>query len=263
MNQQRVVHEAVLLADGSVLVLGGEGLQSAEIWDGTWRRTGGANHRRDEFEMLTLPDGRVMIAGGESPIVEVLLPDVDTGLPSQPRHPHVNLYGDGLMLFRWMPPLASGGLQITEYVVTIEPGSIERFADSGTMKIAESDLTPGIVYTFSLRAENALGSSDPSASSNGAVYSERPSPPVSVIAVAGDSSATVSWSAPMRPGEFPITSYTVVVMPDQDVIEVPGDTTEVAVSELVNGVAYTFEVKTHSLAGTSDHSAPSNTVVPR
>ncbi len=81
--QPRCGHAAVPLADGRILVAGGftrgtivawaqlQGetrLRDTEVWDpktGTWSATGPLNRARAQAAMLTLPDGRVLIAGGE------------------------------------------------------------------------------------------------------------------------------------------------------------------------------------------------------
>lgn len=80
----RCGHAAVSLADGRVLVAGGfaggsivawaqlQGetrRQETEIWDrktDTWSATGSLNRTRAQASMLALPDGRVLIAGGEA-----------------------------------------------------------------------------------------------------------------------------------------------------------------------------------------------------
>ncbi len=65
-------HEAVLMADGRVLVVGGVGtgwtfLASAEIYDPATARftaTGSMRELRESHVAVRLPDGRVLVAGG-------------------------------------------------------------------------------------------------------------------------------------------------------------------------------------------------------
>jgi hypothetical protein len=79
MSVGRASHRAVLLASGNVLVAGGEALalgvaqahNTAEIYSpatGTWRNATTLPIARDEFSMVTLPSGLVLLSGGISPV---------------------------------------------------------------------------------------------------------------------------------------------------------------------------------------------------
>jgi N-acetylneuraminic acid mutarotase len=75
----RIYHTATLLRDGRVLVVGGgdraalgtgeEFVAGAEIYNpaaGTWTPTGGLNTGREFHTATLLPDGRVLVAGGDT-----------------------------------------------------------------------------------------------------------------------------------------------------------------------------------------------------
>ncbi len=75
MNYTRMYHSATLLADGRVLVAGGQGTTGyvyiAEIYDPateTWSTTGSMNFKHKEHAAALLPDGRVLVAGGQGEV---------------------------------------------------------------------------------------------------------------------------------------------------------------------------------------------------
>jgi uncharacterized repeat protein (TIGR01451 family) len=98
-----------------------------------------------------------------------------------------------------------------------------------------------------------------------------PGAPLDVVAVAGNSQATVSWS-PAQVAQ-PVTSYTVrnsfisVGAPLADIVvnPAPGSIyppTSLVIPGLINGVSYAFEVSATNGNGTSAFSAQSNTITP-
>jgi len=93
-----------------------------------------------------------------------------------------------------------------------------------------------------------------------AAKAAKPGPPTAVNAMAGDASATISWSPPLSDGGSPITGYTVTSSTG------PGCSTTGATSCTVNGlanaVAVSFTVTATNVAGTSKASAPSASIMP-
>ncbi len=132
LNRRRIGHTATLLADGRVLVTGGntqgEGApagisRSAEIWDpasGSFRRLAQPMTAGRVYHSATrLPDGKVLIVGGHSadgepPLAELFDPATETfavvaspGLPSRALHAAVAL-ADGDVLRRSPKCCATG-----------------------------------------------------------------------------------------------------------------------------------------------------------
>ena len=85
MTTARSNHTATLLPDGKVLIAGGDGLASAELFDpatGTFSRTGDMAVARRGHTATLLADGRVLIAGGGpagEPVARAELYDYSTG----------------------------------------------------------------------------------------------------------------------------------------------------------------------------------------
>ena len=90
-------------------------------------------------------------------------------------------------------------------------------------------------------------------------YEVAPNAPTGVNAVAGVTSAAVSWTAPV--GGTQVGSYTVTPSPSGTPVTVDGSTTTTTVSGLTAGVLYTFTVSSTNPGG-STSSAPSASVLP-
>ena len=80
------------------------------------------------------------------------------------------------------------------------------------------------------------------------------------IATAGNTQASVSFSAPANNGGTAITGYTVTSSPDAH--SVYGTSSPLPVMGLTNGVAYTFTVRATNSVGTSAASGASNSITP-
>ena len=119
--------------------------------------------------------------------------------------------------------------------------------------------------------DNVSGSTPASGESWSAAYSSAgasillsgglPAVPTSVVAIAGNASALVSWSAPSSNGGSPISGFTVTA---SDGIHTCTSTVALSctVSGLANGTTYTFSVRATNAAGTGPASLPSAAVTP-
>ena len=88
-----------------------------------------------------------------------------------------------------------------------------------------------------------------------------PGAPTAATATAGDTQATVSFTAPAFNGGATITGYTVTSNPGG--LTGTGANSPITVTGLTNGVAYTFTVTATNSAGTGSASSASNSVTPK
>lgn len=94
-------------------------------------------------------------------------------------------------------------------------------------------------------------------------HPQAPSAPREVTAVAGNASATVSWTAPESEGSYPISTYSVTSTPGGKTCLVTAPTVTCEVTGLTNATSYTFTAAALNGSGWSVESAPSNAVTPR
>jgi alpha-tubulin suppressor-like RCC1 family protein len=168
--------------------------------------------------------------------------------------------GIGQAVVSFAAPLDDGGSPITTYTVMATPGGMT--ASGAGSPITVTGLTFGTSYTFTVVANNAIGTGASSAPSLAASTVTVPSSPTGVSAVASSAQATVSFIAPSNGGSG-ITGYTVTSNPAGGGDANAGSTaTSHSVLGLTNGVAYTFTVTATNAVGVSGTSAASNSVTP-
>ena len=177
--------------------------------------------------------------------------------------------GGGQATVTWSAPASNGGTAITSYTVQRQKCTPTPCASDGSSSSVSSSTTSfnatglalNTLYRWVVTANNAMGAG-PSANSNQISFGV-PSAPTGVTAVRGNSSATVSWTAPASDGGSPITQYVVTGTPG-GTATVTGSppATSVVVGSLANGTSYTFTVHATNANGNSAESAASNAVVP-
>jgi hypothetical protein len=158
--------------------------------------------------------------------------------------------------------IASTQEQCFDDSVTLQPGEVCRIA-----VMFEPTQTGAVVATVSFTTSPALGGAH-QVTVGGTGLALPPGPPApavagapqSVVAVAGDGSATLTWSPPVSSGSFPVTSYRATSRPGGATCLV--SVTECRVGGLTNGTTYTFVVEALTGAGWGTASAASNSVTP-
>ena len=89
-----------------------------------------------------------------------------------------------------------------------------------------------------------------------------PGAPINATASAGDTQATISWTAPTNDGGSAITGYTVTASSGGGTCTVAIPPLTCTVMGVANGTPYTFTVVATNTLGDSPASAPSNSVTP-
>jgi len=153
---------------------------------------------------------------------------------------------------------SDGGLPITGYTVTSNPGSFTGTGASSPIDVI--GLTNGTSYTFTLHATNANGDGPESDPSNPVTPCTVPGAPTGVVATGDNALAIVAFTAPVDDGGAAITGYTVTSTPGS--ITASGASSPIIVTSLTNGTSYTFTVHATNAAGNGPESAPSNSVTP-
>ncbi|GGK07125.1 hypothetical protein GCM10010123_41170 [Pilimelia anulata] len=172
---------------------------------------------------------------------------------------------------RWTAPADTGGVPLTGYEIRVftagNPNPVRVVDAAGTATSAViSPLPNGVSHTFVVLARNARVTGPASAPSNAVVPQVGPpSAPTLTSAVRGSTTATVRWTAPASDGGVAIGGYYVRAFQGATVVKtmrVTAATRGARVTGLVNGRAYTFDVRAFNTVGVGAASARSAVVIP-
>jgi hypothetical protein len=176
-------------------------------------------------------------------------------------------------------PANNGGATITSYtaIAYLYPsgtsaGITGTLNQAGNGIITVTGLSPSTSYTFKVKATNSVGDSNLSgATSNittdaATVLTVPPTPTIGAAISTGQTTATVSFTAPYLYGAYAITSYTAIayLYPSGTSAGITGSVVEsggwgsINISGLTSGTSYTFKVKATNATGDSNLSADSN-----
>ncbi len=179
--------------------------------------------------------------------------------------------GDASALVTWTAPAGDGGTPITGFSIQPFIGSVATGSPTILAGVAASSgtvngLTNGTSYSFQVSAVNAVGTGSASGSSNTVTPATTPGAPTIGTATRGNTTATVTWTAPADNGGAAITGYRVqpFIAGVADGVAQPAaaGTGSLVVTGLTNGVEYTFQVTAANSVGAGSPSAASNPVTP-
>ncbi|MFM7248631.1 MAG: ELWxxDGT repeat protein [Planctomycetaceae bacterium] len=195
------------------------------------------------------------------------VPSKPAGAPSLVRA----VRGDGQVTLSWKAPLSTGGSPIVDYQVqssTDGGASWTTVADgvSAALSTTVTGLANGVARSFRVAAVNSVGAGAMSLRTPPVIPAGRASAPADLVAVRGNRSVTLSWTAPVSNG-LPITDYVVQASTD-------GGTTwktapdrvsplpSARIAGLANGTPYAFRVTAITGVGAGFAGAASAPVVP-
>jgi uncharacterized repeat protein (TIGR02543 family) len=192
-------------------------------------------------------------------------------VPSAPTNVEVTP-GTGQVTVSWNEAVSNGS-PVTSYQVQAfdsdgnpVTGAICTANAPDTTCDVSTNLAVGSNYTFKVTAMSAAGSSLASSASTAVAVNAVPSVPLSVVAVAGNTSATVTWGTPANANGSVITGYEITAYDANN--NAAGTCTSVApqttcdVTGLTNGTPYTFKATATNAIGTSLESLASTAVTP-
>ena len=187
--------------------------------------------------------------------------------------------GNGSAVVTWAAPAFNGGAPISNqtvngvsdsaYTVTAfsaptAGNQVTTCSTSGALTCTLTGLTNGTTYYVSIQAGNAAGLSQRSTPRVAVTPSVDPGAVTAVTAVAGEGSASLSWT-PGSTGQSAITNYTIWYSSGGSYVQfpqAPSTATTATVTGLTNGTTYSFEVYAVNAEGTGPASLPSNSVTP-
>jgi titin len=159
---------------------------------------------------------------------------------------------DTQVLLTWVAG-ASNGASITGYVIeqSDDAGStwstVTTNTNSGLTRFTVTGLTNGTSYTFRIAAVNQAGTGS-STSSTATVPAGAPSAPTALVVLPGNTTATLSWTAPSTDGGSPVTGYRIERSVNAGstwtviVADTASTSTTYSATGLTNGTLYNFRV---------------------
>jgi len=161
-------------------------------------------------------------------------------------------------------PASNGNSVITSYTARSTPGNVTATVITATSgNISIGGLTRNTSYTFTVTANNAIGTSANSAISNSITTLTVPDAPIMATWEASDGAANIGYTAPSFNGNSPITSYTLTTVPENRTVTRQGaGSSNISIIGLDINTTYVFAVYATNNIGSSILSSFSGYLTP-
>eukprot|EP00163_Fabomonas_tropica_P003486 TRINITY_DN1298_c0_g1_i2.p1 TRINITY_DN1298_c0_g1~~TRINITY_DN1298_c0_g1_i2.p1 ORF type:complete len:2301 (+),score=155.89 TRINITY_DN1298_c0_g1_i2:1379-8281(+) len=185
-------------------------------------------------------------------------------VPSQPAAPTSGAISDSDIVVHWLAPTSDGGSPISNYILYSDNGSGGALTPvsagvGNVLNFTHSALTPSTAYRYQIVAENAVGTSLPSAIASFSTIASGPLVPgTPSFASITWQSASISWT-PANPNGSPVTSYELAWDSGDGspftIVQTVGNVLTTSVTGLSSSTAYVFQVRANNTVGGGPWSA--------
>jgi fibronectin type 3 domain-containing protein len=180
-------------------------------------------------------------------------------LPTAPQNLQASA-GDTQVTLTWLEPSSNGGLAITNYLIyrgTTSGGEALLTTVGNVLTYVDTGLTNGQTYYYKVSATNSVGEG-PQSSEISSVPLGPPSAPQDLSVTSGNTEATLSWSAPLTDGGYPVITYKIyrgIVSGVELYLTDVGTVLTYTDTGLTNGVTYYYKVSAANILGEGPQSS--------
>eukprot|EP01083_Nonionella_stella_P234994 826787_1 len=175
-------------------------------------------------------------------------PAVITGTPgTKPKEPTINTVtpGDKKLTIEFTRLTMDGGHRIVNYTLATATGELKSIPTGSSFDI--KGLTNGKLYTYHLKAHNAMGGSAPAVITG--TPGTKPGPPTINTITPGDQKLTIEFTPPAINGGYSIDNYTLETISGK--LKSTHTESSFDINGLTNGKPYTYHLKAHNAMGVS------------
>lgn len=219
-----------------------DSVQDADIL--TYTNTGLVNGRTYYYKVAAVNEAGPGEMSNEVSATPLSVPGVPTAFEGSS--------GVSSITLTWLAPYDDGGLPIIQYKIyrSATSGTEIFLANTTVATFTDTGLTIGRVYYYMVSAENAFGEGGCTEEISVTV-ADVPGPVTGLMAVAGNASVTLNWTAPSHTGGTPITGYLIYRGTESGQETFLWNTASLSFkdTDLINGQTYYYKVRVSNSNG--------------